>query len=434
MSLPRYEHYRESGELWLGDIPAGWAATQLRRVANLVTERAESRSRQLALENIEPWTGRLIETGGTFDGDGVAFKAGDVLYGKLRPYLAKTHAAKFSGEAVGDFHIIRPRSELDAGFLTYALLTREVVSILDGSTIGAKMPRVAWDMLAGLPLALPGQEEQAAIAAFLDRETAKIDALVEAQRRLIELLKEKRQAVISHAVTMGLDPSAPMKVSGLEWPTLVPAHWEVLPLTRVVRQFVDYRGATPTKIDDGVPLITATQIKEGKIDHSLDPVFISEAEYATRMTRGLPAQGAMLLTTEAPLGEVAQIDDDRVAPGQRMILMKVERHKLTNDFLFEHFRSEFGQNELWTRASGSTASGIRSDRLRAGNVLVPPLAEQIGIVDHIRAKITGFMQLQGEAQAVITLLQERRSALISAAVTGKIDVRGLVSADVSEAA
>jgi type I restriction enzyme S subunit len=144
------------------------------------------------------------------------------------------------------------------------------------------------------------------------------------------------------------------------------------------------------------------------------------------MTRGFPALGDVLLTTEAPLGEVAQIEDTRVAPGQRMILLKADEAKIRSDFLFWHFRSDFGRKELWTRASGSTASGIRSDRLRASAVLVPPLEEQDRIVAFIRDALAKFAGVEAEVQKQICLLQERRAALISAAVTGKIDVRGLV--------
>jgi type I restriction enzyme S subunit len=280
--------------------------------------------------------------------------------------------------------------------------------------------------------AIPPLEEQHLLTHFMDREAAKIDALIAEQRRLIELLKEKRQAVISHAVTKGLNPDARMKPSGIEWPAEVPAHWKVLPLTRVIRQFVDYRGVTPGKLDEGdVPLVTAGQIKNGRIDHSLDPVFISEAEYRSRMTRGFPETGDVLITTEAPLGETAQIEDERVSLGQRIILMKPDLGRVTKKYLFTHFRSSFGKKELWIRASGSTASGIRADRLRASTVLVPPLAEQEQILGYIEGQVDHLPLIEEEAQRQIRILEEHRSALISAAVTGQIDVR---EAAIAEAA
>src|SRR5262249_41220934 len=168
---------------------------------------------------------------------------------------------------------------------------------------------------------------------------------------------------------------------------------------------------------DGIPLITATQIKDGRIDHSLDPVFISEEEYESRMTRGFPEKGDVLVTTEAPLGETAQIEDERVAPGQRIILMKPDLRKITKEYLFNYFRSDVGRTELLSRASGSTASGIRADRLRASKVFVPPLHEENTITAHI-AKATNYLSPVGAVIATqIARLQEYRSALISNAVT-----------------
>jgi hypothetical protein len=136
-------------------------------------------------------------------------------------------------QAVGDFLVMRPAKTAESRFLAYQLRSREVVSIIDGSTFGSKMPRASWDFVGSMPAPLPPVGEQVSIVAFLDRETAKIDALVEEQRRLIELLKEKRQAVISRAVTKGLNPNVPMKDSGAQWLGKVPAHWDAVALKRI---------------------------------------------------------------------------------------------------------------------------------------------------------------------------------------------------------
>jgi type I restriction enzyme S subunit len=284
-------------------------------------------------------------------------------------------------------------------------------------------PAILASEIMTIPVIVPTVPEQEVIVSFLDRETARIDTLVRKRHRLLDLLEEKRLAAITHAITKGLNPNAPMRDGGIDWLGEIPAHWEVLPLTRVVHQFVDYRGATPTKLEDGVPLITATQIKNGRIDHSLDPVFISEEEYGARMTRGFPEKGDVLVTTEAPLGETAQIEDERVAPGQRIIMMKPDVGKVTKDYLFNHFRSDVGRTELLSRASGSTASGIRADRLRATKVLVPPLDEQKAITTYIAKAISYLPSIVATIEAQILKLQEYRSALITNAVIGKIDLR-----------
>jgi type I restriction enzyme, S subunit len=148
-----------------------------------------------------------------------------------------------------------------------------------------------------------------------------------------------------------------------------------------------------------------------------------EADYDEWMVRGLPERGDLLVTTEAPLGEVAQIEDTRVALAQRIILLKVKRDKISNEYLKYFFRSAAGQGELWTRASGSTALGIKASRFKGITVTVPPLSEQSAIVDHLDRETSRLGQLKRTVEGSIPRLSEYRSSLISAAVTGQIDVR-----------
>ena len=214
-------------------MPGHWEVKRLKQNLSLLTEKTDRRDQPIALENIEGWTGRYIPTETEFMGEGVAFNTGDILFGKLRPYLAKAYRAEFSGEAVGDFHVMRPATNIDGRFAQYQILNREFIDIVDGSTFGSKMPRASWEFVGGMKVTAPPILEQTQIAAFLDRETAKIDDLMAQQRRLMELLKEKRQAVISHAVTKGLNPQAPMKPSGIEWLGDVPLHWQLKRLSSV---------------------------------------------------------------------------------------------------------------------------------------------------------------------------------------------------------
>jgi len=206
MSFPRYPKYKDSGVEWLGDVPEHWGVKRFKYNLRLLTEKTDRRENPVALENIESWTGRFIPTETECEGEGVAFDADDILFGKLRPYLAKAYRAESPGEAVGDFHVMRPVPGMDSRFAQYQILNRKFIAIVDGSTFGSKMPRASWVFVGGMRVTTPPSEEQTAIAAFLDCETARIDALVAEQQRLIELLKEKRQAVISHAVTKGLNP------------------------------------------------------------------------------------------------------------------------------------------------------------------------------------------------------------------------------------
>ena len=351
-----------------------------------------------------------------------------MLFGKLRPYLAKTLVAEWAGEAVGDFLVMRPAETADSRFLGYQLRSREVISIIDGSTFGSKMPRASWDFVGSMPTPLPPVGEQVSIVAFLDRETAKIDALVEEQRRLIELLKEKRQAVISQAVTKGLNPNVPMKDSGVEWLGLVPAHWVVMPIRSAARL---ESGHTPSRSRSDwwenctVPWFTLAdvwQIRQGADVIYETAEMVSELGLANSSARRLP-KGTVMLSRTASVGFSA-IMGTEMATTQDFANW-VCGEKLLSEFLLCVFRSMTG--EFRRLMMGSTHNTIYMPDIQAFRFALPPVAEQREIVERVREATASFDGLMDEAQRGVDLLQERRSALISAAVTGKIDVRSTVS-------
>ncbi|MCZ4354873.1 restriction endonuclease subunit S [Roseovarius aestuarii] len=432
-----YPAYKPSGVEWLGDIPAGWEAKKLKYLGHAIIgltyspeNVVDENEGTLVLRSSNIQSGKLDFSDNVFVNKDIPEKLrvvkGDILIcarNGSRALIGKNAqiTQENAGSSFGAFMSIfrSPINDYLSKVFNSSLFEHQA-----GTFLTATINQLTTGNLNNFEIPLPPLPEQTKIAAFLDYETAKIDALIAKQQRLIALLEEKRQAVISHAVTKGLDPTAPLRPSGIDWLGDVPAHWELLSLNRIINQFVDYRGKTPTKTEEGVPLITATQIKRGVIDHTLDPVYISHQEYRERMTRGFPSKGDLLLTTEAPLGEAALIEDELVATGQRIILMKCNSEYIQSEFLLRHFQSDFGKAELHVRSSGSTASGIRADRLRASKVAIPPVEEQRRIVAHINKTLSKFRTLEGDAFTVITLLKERRTALISAAVTGKIDLRG----------
>jgi len=261
MSFPKYNRYKESGVEWLGEVPEHWNIDRLKHNLRLLTEKTDRRENPVALENIQSWTGCFVPTETEFEGEGVAFECGDILFGKLRPYLAKAYLAESLGEAVGDFHVMRPSNILLGQYSIYQILNREFIAIVDSSTFGAKMPRVSWEFMANIAMLIPPLPEQQSIATFLDRETAKIDELITEQQRLIDLLKEKRQAVISHAVTEGLNPDAPMKETAIEWLGEVPEHWDRIQLGKVCQKVADGPHFSPNYVDNGIPFLSARNVK-----------------------------------------------------------------------------------------------------------------------------------------------------------------------------
>ncbi|WP_332671658.1 restriction endonuclease subunit S [Aromatoleum sp.] len=426
MSFPRYEQYKDSGVEWLGDIPAHWDADRLRGQVLLLTEKTQRRTGAIALENIESWSGRFLDTDSEFQGDGVAVEAGDILFGKLRPYLAKVFVVERPGEAVGDFHVMRTRSGVHPRFLFYSILNRDFISIIDGFTYGAKMPRASWDFMGSMPVVVPTPFEQAAIVAFLDRETPRMDALVAEQQNLIALLKEKRQALISHAVTKGLDSTAPMKDSGVAWLGEVPAHWERVQLGRVCNQIADGPHFSPSYVSEGVMFLSARNI--GVESWYLDDVkFVSESDYLEFCKRVIPEKGDVLYTKGGTTGVARVVDlDDRFQVWVHVAVLKLNQELVNPSFLAYALNSVpcYEQSQLHTR--GATNHDLGLTRMAKIWFARPDLAEQGRIVAFLDDQTIKIDNLVAEAENSIALLQERRTALISAAITGKIDVRGLV--------
>ncbi|WP_208091868.1 hypothetical protein [Cronobacter turicensis] len=263
-----YPEYKDSGVEWLGKIPKDWSVTKLKYIADLLTSKSNNTDDLfVGLENISSGDGKYISKQENIaDGTSVSFEKNDVLFGKLRPYLAKSWLATFSGVCSSEFLVLRT-AKLHPKYLNYYSLTNEFIEQVNSSTYGSKMPRASWEFISLLPVPTCSYSLSEKVAWFLDHETAKIDNLIEKQQQLIELLKEKRQAVISHAVTKGLNPDVPMKDSGVEWLGEVPEHWDVCAIKHIVSTpITDGPHETPSFIDDGIPFISAEAISSGVID------------------------------------------------------------------------------------------------------------------------------------------------------------------------
>ncbi len=286
------------------------------------------------------------------------------------------------------------------------------------------------DTRDGLNQAMVGQipvpdfelETQRAIASFLDHETARIDQLIEKKLRLVELLVAKQETYRDTAVCKGLVEQVLYKESGVDWFGQVPEHWAVCRFNRLISSKVDYRGRTPEKVDDGVFLVTARNIRPGKIDYERSQEFTTQEDWDKLSARGKPSIGDVLFTTEAPLGNVAQVDRTDVAYAQRIMKFRANERLVSNNFLAELMMSASFQRSLNLYASGSTASGIKSERFAHLFGLIPPPDEQEEIVRAIREHIKRVDAVIEPLQRSIDRSREFRSALITAAVTGQINV------------
>ncbi len=245
MCFRKYEEYKESGVEWLGEVPKHWEVRRLKFCVQLTDQKIEADPEKplpyVGLENIQSWTGKLLPLDPDVVPTSVAnrFGKGMTLFGKLRPYLAKACNPDFEGLCSTELLVFKSTG-FDRRLLLYLLLTDGFIKVVDSSTYGAKMPRANWDFIGNCIVPVPSLEEQKQIVAFLDKETTKIDTLIDKQEQLITLLREKRQAIISHAVTRGLHPNVKMKDSGIEWLGEVPEHWVVKKLKHIVTKPLMY--------------------------------------------------------------------------------------------------------------------------------------------------------------------------------------------------
>ena len=294
-----------------------------------------------------------------------------------------------------------------------------------GNGILAHRSAIGWDDLKNVLVALPSIPEQILLASFLDHETARIDALIEEQQLLIELLKEKRQAVISHAVTKGLDPTVPMKDSGVEWLGEVPTHWKQIRIKHILKAMIDAEHKTAEYSDDGEYFVCrTTNVRNGLLS-------LEGAKYADRNTyidwtrRGVPEPLDILFTREAPAGEACLVPESlEICLGQRMVLFKLDKTRIDPAFTVHSIYAGLASDFVKQLSQGSTVSHFNMADIGNIPLFEPSLPEQKEISDFLAKRCDSYDLLINEAESSVKLISERRSALISAAVTGKIDVRG----------
>ncbi|MBN8477047.1 restriction endonuclease subunit S [Sulfuritalea sp.] len=406
-------------------LVTAWQTARLKFAAPLRNERTAAGSDTpdyLGLENIESWTGRIIESvprsANEIEGDaGLAnvFRKGDVLFGKLRPYLAKACYAPRDGVCSTELLVMRPVEVLHPPFLLYSVLAPDFVGAVNASTFGAKMPRASWDFIGSLAIGFPKIETQAIIADYLDRETARIDGLIAEKERMLALLEEKRAALISRVVTRGLDPKAPLKPTGQEWLGEIPAHW---PTTKFSWDVFISEGQVDPEDDRFLEMILVApnhiESRTGEVTHTE-----TSADQGAMSGKYLCKQGDVLYSKIRPaLRKVVLAEDDCLCSADMYALRPSER--LMPEYLQYFLLSE--DFSAWAELESARVAmpKINRETLSAIRIPVPPLEEQERIVFEIR---DGAKRIDLQRKAVrgsVELLKERRAALITAAVTDQI--------------
>ena len=434
--LKPYAEYKESGLPWLGQVPGHWELKRTKSsVANIVEQTSQMNSDDIyvALENIESWTGHVRPQQGEhlFTGQVKRFRRNDVLFGKLRPYLAKVTRLQSEGVCVGELFVLRPRDgSICSEFLEQQLRAKHTIDIVNSSTFGAKMPRADWQFVGNLSLVFPPSDEQAAIVRFLDWANGRLERAIRAKRKVIALLGEQKQAIIHRAVTRGLDPSVPLKPSGIPWLGDIPQHWEVVALGRLCVSRCDGPFGSGLKsahyTDSGVRVIRLQNIGSGEY-RARDGAFISAEHYATLGDHGV-IEGDLL---------VAGLGDEKIPAGRACVAPRDLGPSMVKADCFR-FRMIGGQvvvqfiaAQLSATAAGATAClSTGATRLRinlsasaARSVAIPPAAEQQEILTSIDRAVAPLIRTISRLEREIELLREYRTRLVADLVTGKLDVR-----------
>jgi type I restriction enzyme S subunit len=357
-------------------------------------------------------------------------KDGDVLISTVRTYLrAIAPVTEPPDGLVGStgFAVIRPVPYIyHSALLGYVIRAEWFISSIISRSTGVSYPAINASDLVALSLPVPPWKDQQTIATFLDHETAKIDTLIHEQKRLIELLKEKRQAVISHAVTKGLNPDVPMKDSGVEWLGEVPTHWIVsqLKFNTLEMQTGPFGSQLHAEdyVEGGIPLINPAHMIEGLIFP--DPqVSVDEATWL-RLKRHSLAAGDIILARRGELGRCAIISEEQDGwlCGTGSLKAKLTS-RIDPEYAYLLISSKGVVSELSLESKGSTMQNLNTETLGRVKLPIPPLWEQKKILNYIHEVSGQYASLISTAQSANKLISERRSALISAAVTGKIDIR-----------
>ena len=441
MSFPRYPEYKDSGVEWLEEVPAHWDARRLKFLFTLqkrapreddgiVTAFRDGEVTLRSNRRTEGFTNAIHEIG--YQG----VRRGDLVIHAMDAFAGAIGVSDSDGKSTPVYSVCIPANRnINAWYYGQLLRNMALSGYVNSLAKGVRerSTEFRWADASEVILPVPDVIEQQAIATFLDRETTKINALVAEQEKLIALLQEKRQAVISHAVTKGLDPNVPMKDSGVEWLGEVPAHWEF----GAIKHFLMPRGDAIKTGPFGSHL-TAAEMLAGPIkvynqrnvidcDFVSGDNFITEEKFAElRSFETYP--GDLLITTRGTIGRAAILPDgaERGILHPCLLRIQPDNQRLRTAFLSTLIQdSDLLRTQLSYQSNATTIEVIYSYTIASVVIPVPPIAEQDAIMRFLSDELTRFNALTAEARRAVDLLQERRTALISAAVTGQIDVRGL---------
>lgn len=401
---------------------------KLKRITSLHNNKLQAGQddKVITLENVESWTGKLrgYTEPASVSGELVSYKKGDVLFNKLRPYLAKVHLTSHDGLATGEMLVLRPdKAKLSPKYLFYRLISKEVISEVNNATYGVKMPRANWDIVGSLDMTnLPDTKTQDRLCNYLDAKTQILDKILTAKNHTHTHLSELRQAIITNAVLGTGGAAMNLQHTNIPWIGKIPAHWEVIKLKHILRAPVtDGPHETPIFYDTGVPFLSVDGIKDGELDLE-DVRYVSEEDYLKFIQKAKPEKGDILLGKAASTGKIARVKTDtKFCIWSPLALLKI-RHDIDSEFIEYVLKSDYVQHNVDLLSTFNTQKNISMRDIPNIAIALPPKKEREEIVVKIRDSLQKIDSAEKQLQKSISQLEEYRSSLISNVVGGKVEV------------
>jgi type I restriction enzyme S subunit len=426
-----YPAYKDSGVEWIGQVPEHWKIAQIKRISVLnpkkstLSEEKDSLCTFLPMEKLRTNAITLDVTRPiheVYDGYSY-FCDDDILIAKVTPCFENGNIAVANGLVNGigfgstEINVLRVNGKGHNRFLYYRLQEEQFRTIAKSEMRGTGgLKRVPTELFESFTFGLPDTDEQVTIAATLDRETARIDALIGKKTRFIELLKEKRQALITHAVTKGLDPNAKMKDSGIEWIGQVPEHWDVKPFFALVTEL---NRKNVGLVETNILSLSYGNIIQKPVTRNMG---LTPESYETYQ---IVESGEIVFRFTDLQNDKRSLRSAQVT--QRGIItsayMAVKPHSIDSTYFAWLMRS-YDLCKVFYAMGGGLRQSLKFEDVRRLPILIPPVDEQSEITNTINAGTARIDALVEKTEQSITLLKERRSAFITAAVTGQIDLRG----------
>lgn len=441
--MAKYQIYQDKAEthnIWIKSIPREWKIVPLKYMCSGFVKDGPHETPKFIDEGIPFLSVDGIQNNKlVFEGcryisieDDVRFslkckpRKGNILLGKA----ASVGKVAFV-ENDNDFNVwsplavINPKDIRLGRFIFYCLQSYELQLQCDVFSNSNTQKNLGMTTIDNLSFPYPSINEAEKISDFLDQETAKIDSLIAKQEKLIELLKEKRQAVISHAVTKGLNPNVLMKDSGVEWLGEVPEHWEIIKFDYVIDTIGDIDHYMPSSVDVGVPYVMTGDLRDFVSDIDFENCKnVSYSDYKKLSRKIKTAKDDIIFARYATIGTLSYVDiDAEFLVSYSCVTIKPNPQRVTGKYLFYYLKSQAFLQAIQQQINSNTQGNVGVDSLRNVRILLPSVFEQEQIIDVLKNDLIMMDNLIAKSRLAIQLMQERRTALISAAVTGKIDVR-----------